>query len=209
MRLAIWLLFFPGVIHAADPAVVAPKAPSRAETYLMLPEPRVMGLSISKAFAGAQHTVFTPARQSTDGKLHVFTREEFAKLGLSWESFLERAQTAADRRLADLQPELKKDGSGRVLYAVYRSEEPTIACLLIAPALSAIFKNIFGEEVWLVAPDRNSLFVFPARKGAVEEFADDLQERFEENPFAVSDEIFVVKQGAAPRVLGSFSGARR
>ena len=206
MRLAVWLLFFPGMIHAADPAVAAPKPPPKAEAYLMLPEPRVMGSSISKPFANAQHTVFTPARQGADGKLHVSTREEFAKLGLSWESFLERAQTAADRRLADLQPELKKDASGRVLYAVYRSDEPSIACLLIAPSLGVIFKNILGEEVWLVAPDRNSLFVFPARNDAIEEFADDLRERFEDNPFAVSDEIFALKEGVAPRVIGSFNG---
>lgn len=204
MRSAIWLLFLPGVIHAADPAVAAPKA----EAYLLLPEPRVMGSSISRTFANAQHTVITPARQGADGKLHVNSREEFAKLGLSWETFFERAQAAADRRLADIQPELKKDESGRVLYAVYRSDEPSIACLLIAPSLGAIFKNILGEEVWLVAPDRNSLFVFPARNEAIEEFADDLRERFEENPFAVSDEIFAVKEGVAPRAIGSFNGRR-
>lgn len=206
MRLTIWLLFFPGVIHAADPAVAAPKAPPKAEAYLMVPEPRVMGSSISKPFANAQRTVFTPARRDADGKLHVCTREEFAKLGLSWESILERAQTAADRRLADLQPELKRDESGKVLYAVYRSDDPSIACLLVAPSLGAIFKNIFGDEVWVVAPDRNSLFVFPARNDAIEEFAEDLSERFEDNAFAASDEIFALKEGVAPRVIGSFNG---
>jgi len=208
MRLVIWLLFLPGVIHGADPVVEGPKAPPRPEPYLMLPEPRVMGSSISKPFAGARRTVFTPARQGADGKLHVCTGAEFAKLGLSWESFLERAQAAADRRLADLQPELKRDESGKVLYAVYRSDDPSIACLLIAPSLGAIFKNVFGGEVWLVAPDRNSLFVFPARRDAIEEFAEDLQDRFEENPFAASDEIFAVKEGVPPRVIGGFNGGR-
>lgn len=207
MRLPVWLLFFPGMILAADP--VPPKPPSRAEPYVLLPEPRVMGSSISKPFAKSLHTVFTPARKSADGKVQVFTRDEFAKLGLSWESFLERAQAAADRRLAELQPELKKDESGKVLYAVYRSEEPSMACLLVAPSLSIIFKNIFGEEVWLMAPDRNSLFVFPGRNDAVEEFAEDLLDRFEDNPFAASNEIFAVKSGAAPRVVGSFGGAVR
>lgn len=202
MRWAIWVLLFSGAIHAADPAIAAPKA----EVYLMLPEPRVMGSSISRPYAGAQHTVFTPARQEAGGKLRACTKEEFAKLGLSWESFLERAQAVADRRLAGLQPELKKDDSGKVLYAVYRSDEPVIACLLIAPSLGEIFKKIFGEEIWLVAPDRHSLFVFPARKEAVEEFAEDLRDRFEDNPFAVSDEIFAVKRGVAPRVVGSFAG---
>ncbi|MCE9520376.1 MAG: hypothetical protein K8R87_12590 [Verrucomicrobia bacterium] len=208
MKLAIWLIFFSGVIYAADSAPAGVMATSKAESYLLLPEPRVMGSSISQPFADSKHTVFTPAHQRADGKLHVNTREEFAKLGLSWETFLERAQAAADRRLTELQPELKKDASGKVLYAVYRSDEPTMACLLIAPTLSTIFKTIFGDEIWLVSPDRHSLFVFPARHEAIEEFADDLRSRFEDNPYAASDEIFDLKNGAALRVIGNFSGAR-
>lgn len=204
MRSTIWLLLIPGLALAADPAA----GTFKPEAYLLLPEPRVMGSSISKPFANAKRTVFTPARQDADGKLRICTRDEFAKLGLSWESFLERAQAAADRRLAGLQPELKRDASGKVLYAVYRSAEPSIACLLVAPSLGAIFKNVFGAEVWVVAPDRHSLFVFPAQNDAIEEFADDLRERFEENAFAASDEIFALKQGAAPRVIGSFNNAR-
>src|SRR5256885_2224331 len=83
-----------------------------------------------------------------------------------------------DRTLGSLQPEPKKDESGRVLYAVYRSDQPLMACLLVAPGLAEVFKKLLAEEVWLVAPDRNSLFVFPGRNDAVEEFADDLKERF-------------------------------
>lgn len=175
----------------------------------MLPEPRVMGSSISKPFANSQRTAFTPAHQGADGKVHTLTGAEFAKLGLSWESFLERAQAAADRRLTELKPELKRDESGKVLYAVYRGDDPSIACLLIAPSLGGIFKGIFDGEIWLVAPDRNSLFVFPARKDAIEEFAEDLRERFEENPFAASDEIFALKEGIPPRAIGSFNGGHQ
>lgn len=83
-----------------------------------------------------------------------------------------------------------------------------MACLLIAPSLGAIFHKIFGDEVWLVTPDRNSLYVFPARQETLEEFADDLRRRFEDNAFAASNEIFAVKKGATPRVIGNFSGAR-
>lgn len=202
MRAALWLLLFSALAFGADPA---PPAAGKAETYVVLPEPLVMRSSLSHPFAGSRRTVFSPAQRGADGRVRLTTKEEFAKLGVSWDTFLERAQAAADRRLAAMQPELKRDESGKVLYAVYRGDDPTIACLLIAPALGAIFKNIFGEEVWLVAPDRNSLFVFRAGQGAIEEFAEDLRERFDESPFAVSDEIFGVKSGAEPRVVGSFA----
>lgn len=203
-----WWLVCAGAM-AADPA--APPASTstfQAETYLLLPEPRVMGTTTSRPFADSRRTLFTPTRQTADGKLHRFSRDEFSKLGLSWDSYLERAQTAADRRLAALQPEMIKNEKGKVAYAVYRGENPAIACLLVAPSLAIIFKNFFGDEVWLVAPDRHSLYVFPAREEALEEFADDLRERFEENPFAASDEVFAVKKGVAPRVVARLSGGR-
>ncbi|HEY2574490.1 MAG TPA: hypothetical protein VGH65_10480 [Verrucomicrobiaceae bacterium] len=191
----------------AGPAAPPPAA-VKAETYLLLPEPRAMGTAVSRPFADSRETVFTPTRQDADGKLHSISRGEFAKLGLGWDSYLERAQAVAERRLSTLQPELIKGENGKVAYAVYRGEDPSIACLLVAPSLAIIFKNIFGAEVWLVAPDRHSLFVFPARKEALEEFVDDLRERFEDNPFAASDEVFAVKKGAAPRVVARLSGAR-
>lgn len=138
----------------------------------------------------------------------LWPKEQFERLGISWETFLERSQAAADRRLAGLAPEIKKDASGRPLYAVYRGEEEWFACLLIAPSLGDIFKKIFGDEVWIAAPDRHSLFVFPAGEKGIGEFADDLGERFEGNPFAVSDEIFAVKTGVALRTVGSFRVSR-
>ena len=101
-----------------------------------------------------------------------------------------------------------KDESGKVRYAVYRGEEEGIACLLIAPSLPEIFKKIFGDEVWLVAPDRHSLFVFPPGQEGIGEFAEDLEERFDDNPFAATDEIFAAKSGEALRAVGSFRAGK-
>ena len=200
--LSLWLAGLATAL-AVDPA----PAPGTG-TYLLMPEPRVMGTAVSRPFARSRQTVFTPTRRDAGGKLHSISSADFAKLGLSWDSYLERAQAAADRRLAAWQPELIKGEDGKVAYAVYRSDDPTVACLLIAPSLAAIFKNIFGAEVWAVAPDRHSLFVFPARQAVLDEFADDLRERFEDNPFAASEEVFGLKEGAPPRVVASLTGGR-
>lgn len=172
----------------------------------MLPEPRAMASDISKNHAGSKTTVFTPVRQNDDGKgIRAYTPAEFAKLGISWESFMERAQAAADRRLAALQPEWKKDDAGQVLYAVYHSDDPGMASLLLAPSLARIFKKVFPDGVWLAAPNRNTLYVFPAKSGVVEAFAEDLQELFDDHPYAASDEIFALKDdGSALRSVASF-----
>ena len=188
--------------QAADPVAKKP------ELFLMLPEPRAMGSSISKPWAEALRTVLTPAKQIAEKPgIRAYTTDEFAKLGISWDKFLEKAQAVAEKRLASLQPELKKDEGGKVSYAVYRSEESDIAGLIVAPSLGKVFESVFGKEVWVVAPDRHSLFVFPSSANALGDFAADLKERFEDNPYAASEEIFALKSdGSAPRVVGSFNG---
>lgn len=199
--LATLSLFTLASLMAVDPA------PKKPELFLMMPEPRALRSSISKEFAGAKRTVLTPAKQSAESQgVQVYTAGEFAKLGVSVERFMERAQAAAEKRLASVQPELKKDESGKIIYAVYRADEPTIACLLVAPSLAKIFGNIFGNEVWAVAPDRRTLFIFPPHLEALNDFADDLKERFENNAYSASDEIFDLKSdGTEPRVIGTFT----
>lgn len=189
---------------AAEPVV----AIFKPELFLMLPEPRAMGSSISKSHAGSKNTFFTPARQSDDGHgIRAYTPAEFAKLGISWETFLERAVAAADKRLAAMQPEWKKDDAGQVLYAVYHSDDPSVAAILVAPSLAQIFKKVFPDGVWLAAPNRNTLYVFPAKAVMVESFAEDLKDQFDDNPFAASDEIFELKdEGGKLRVVASFKG---
>lgn len=190
--------------RAAEPAV----AIFKPELFLMLPEPRAMGSEISKTYAGSKNTVFTPARQTDDGHgIRCYTPAEFAKLGLSWETFLERAQVAADKRLSPMQPEWCKDESGRVLYAVYHSDDPIIAVNLVAPSLAQIFKKVFPAGVWLAAPNRNTLYIFPASSESVESVAEALKEQFDDDPYAASDEIFaLVPEAEKARVVASFRG---
>jgi len=191
--------------HAADPKVVPSAIPVvKAEAYLLLPEPRVMKSGVSKPLADARNTVFTPAHSRAGGKeVITYTAAEFAKLGVGWDTFRERAEAAADRLVAARQPDLVKDAAGSVQYAVYRAEEPVIACLLVAPSLSQIFKKVFGDEIWLITPDRHSLYVFPAKAEAVGDFAETLRQMYQDTGFATSDEIFLRKSGTTLQAVGS------
>jgi hypothetical protein len=150
--------------------------------------------------------VLTPYRESTvspDG-LEPYRQESFTKLGLSIETFLKRAQTAADKRLVQIKPELIKGTDGKIAYAVYRGESPLFATLLIAPSLPKIFEELFGKEIWVALPDRHALYVFPAHSAALSEFTADLAERYATEAFAASCEIFSLKTGEAPKVVAAF-----
>ncbi len=187
-----------------------PAAPDRRlESLLLMPEPKAMRGAYSIILPNSQQTVFTCYRESLDSLngVEVYSAEAFNKLGLSVESFAARAKTAADKRLLQIKPELIKGADGRIAYAVYRGESPLYATLLVAPSLPKIFAELFGPEIWVVAPDRHSLYIFPAKAELLNEFAEDLAERYTSDAYAASCEIFSIKAGAEPRVIASFAGA--
>lgn len=179
----------------------------KLEAFLLLPEPKTMSTKQSVSLGNALHTVLTPARQiAASPGIEPYSPTEFAKLGISVDTFLKKARDAADKRLAAMQPELLKDDAGRVRYAVYRGEEPLFACLLIAPSLSKIFEGIFGKEIWLVTPDRNSLYIFPPNAPVLDDFAADLQEHFEATPYSASEEVFSLKLDTGEiKAIGNFT----
>jgi len=186
-----------------------PVAPERKlESLLLMPEPKAMRGAYSITMPNSQQTVFTCYRESTSAVSGVepHSADTFTKLGLSVESFTARAKIAADKRLLQLKPELIKGEDGRIAYAVYRGDSPLYATLLIAPSLPKIFAELFGQEIWVVTPDRHSLYIFPAKAELLDEFAADLAERYTSDPFAASSEIFAIKAGAEPKVIATFTG---
>ncbi len=191
---------------AATAPVPAPPAPV-LESLVLLPEPRALRTERSVTPVDAQKTVLTAAREIAGPQgVETYSAEDFKKFGLSVETFADRAKKAADKRLAGLQPEVIKDAQGKILYAVYRGDSPLMASLLVAPSLPNVFEEMFGPEIWVALPDRHSLFVFPAKTEAVEEFVPDLAERYRTDVHAASPEIFSIKKGSEPRVVGSFAG---
>lgn len=205
MRMLFCLLFLSiAALPAQQPAVPERKL----ESLLLMPEPKAMRGVYSITLPNSLQTVFTCYRENTEALngVEAYKAETFIKLGLSVESFVARAKSAADKRLLQLKPELIKGEDGRIAYAVYRGDSPLYATLLAAPSLPKIFAELFGPEIWVAAPDRHALYVFPAKAELLQEFASDLAERYTTDPFAASCEIFSIKAGCEPQVVAAFAG---
>ena len=207
MRLLFCLL--PLLLSVTCLPAQQPAAPERKlESLLLMPEPKAMRGAYSITLPNSKKTVFTCYRESASeiSGVESYSVEAFTKLGLSVESFAARAKSAADKRLLQLKPELIKGEDGRIAYAVYRGDSPLYATLIVAPSLPKIFAELFGQEIWVVAPDRHALYVFPAKADLLDEFAEDLAERYTSDAFAASCEIFSIKVGAEPQVIATFTG---
>ncbi len=204
MRLLFCLLLLTtGTLWGQQPA----PAERRLESLLLMPEPKAMRSAFSITPAGSKLTVLTPYRESATAPngIEPYTQESFAKMGLSVETFAERAKAAADKRLMQLRPELIKGADGKIAYAVYRGESSLFPTLLVAPSLPKIFEELFGKEIWVALPDRHALYVFPAKQDLLVEFTADLAERYATDPYAASCEVFSIKAGEEPKVMASFA----
>lgn len=180
---------------------------AKAEVFLLLPEPLAMRTPRSLKPPGATQTVFSPAKEvSTSPLIATYSAAEFAAIGISPETFADRARSVADALLRNLQPDWVRGDDGQVAYAVFRGDRPIYASLVVAPSLPKLFEAAFGPEIWVVAPDRNALYVFPAKAEALSDFAGDLQARYAGDPYAASSEIFSWKKGQRqPQVVGTFA----
>jgi hypothetical protein len=211
MRLLSCLLLLSLHVLPAQQPLVAPER--KLESLLLMPEPKALRGAYSMTLPGSQQTAFNCYRETTASPttasptgVEAYSAEAFSKLGLSVESFAARARSAADKRLLQLKPELIKGADGRIAYAVYRGDSPLYATLLLAPSLPKIFAELFGPEIWVAAPDRHALYVFPAKADLLDDFAADLAERYTTDPFAASCEVFSIKVGAEPQVIAKFAG---
>lgn len=205
MRLSFCFLLLSASLLPAQ----QPLAPERKlESLLLMPEPKVMRSVYSVTLPNSLQTVFTCYRESTTALngVEAYSKDSFAKLGLSVESFAARAKAAADKRLLLLKPELIKGEDGRIAYAVYRGDSSLYATLILAPSLPKIFSELFGPEIWVAAPDRHALYIFPAKVELLQDFAADLADRYTTDAFAASCEVFALKAGSEPRVVATFAG---
>lgn len=184
---------------------LAQSAPKKLEAYLLMPEPAALKNVHSRLLSGAVKTVLSPAHEIAEAPgVKLYSKDEFARLGISVETFTERAKMSAEARLAQFQPEFIKDDQGKTRYAVYRGESSLIATLILAPSLAKNVATLLGSEVWAVLPDRHSLYLFPAGPEMLAEFTDDLKGRYDSDPYAASCEVFLLSPGEVPKVVASF-----
>lgn len=185
---------------------VAQTRAKKLDAYVLMPEPSALKSVNSRALGGGQKTVLSPAREVAEAPgVKLYSPEEFAKLGISVDTFTERAKAAADARLATISSEFIKDASGKTRYAVYRGDSSLIASLIVAPSLGKLISKLLGGDLWAVLPDRHSLYLFPAKPEMLAEFGDDLQQRYQTDPYAASCEVFLIKQGEAPQAIATFA----
>lgn len=174
------------------------------EQFVVLIEPKLLATKLFRSIPGAKTTVFVPGRETEYGGLEYYDDENFKKLELEWEAFFERARESSDRLVEILEPEYVRDHAEVIQYAILRSKNQRTAGVILGEKFREKFRKTIGDELVVLIPDRNSVFVFPKLAGGYGEFGETMIEWYDDAVYPVSLEVFEVS-GKGVRVIGSFS----
>ncbi|MEM8954478.1 MAG: hypothetical protein AAGD22_10040 [Verrucomicrobiota bacterium] len=172
------------------------------EVYCLMVEPSFEAAEVSSDIPGAERTQLVAGRE-VDGGMAYYTRAEYEALGVDWLGYVARAREAADRLLGELEPEYERDHRGVVKYAVLRSESHRTAGVVLAPGFRDRFREVLGEELVVLIPDRFTVFVFSKLASDYGEHGEAVVEQYGDATYGVSVEVFAVDDQGL-QVIGRF-----
>lgn len=209
--------------QASVPPVTTKKAVSLDVSKLKYPvlmQPSFEKAASSELAVGTKKTVFTPlkAKAASDKltgdvkgaapmPLEPMSKEEFIKLGIGMDAWLERAGREMDAVMRQLRPDFEKVKPGeKPSYAVLEWDHPLAPSLIFAPAFAEIFRREIGASLLISIPDQSHIYVFAGDGLKMNEFLESLQLTFKNSSASVSSEIFLIrKDDIRPRVIGTFA----
>lgn len=150
---------------------------------------------------GSEKALMVPVYEWEYG-VRMFKAKEWKKRAYKKGEFRYLAEKVADAVLQEVQIEFIRDSRDVVLYAVIRSEDPFLSCILLSKKFLPKFKTNLGEVVRVIILDRHELYVFPDSGGKLADYAGVMAERYLETKQPVSLEIFQVSDKGF-KIIGS------
>lgn len=184
------------------PAKPDSAAAPKLEPLVALIEPAVMRTELARPFANGRQTIIVPAREEETG-LTRYSKEEFEAAGLTWETFLKKAEETATRHLVSLKPEIVRDAKGNVSHGVLKTKRPLAPGVVLSPRFLPLFQEQFGERIVVLMPDQFTVYLFPRRFSDFQSFGPRVLKEFDAAVWPCSLEAFEVSRDGV-RCLGAF-----
>jgi hypothetical protein len=182
-------------------SVLTARAQQDPKTWHLLIEPAFMDPEVSFPITGARHTLFVPGYIGADGDPTYFSKKDWKTLGLTWDSFRQRAgQNATEKKF---HAELVRDTHKVVQYAAITSDDPLTATMVLSPDFLKKFKDIFGPTILVAIPNRFAVYVFPALASEYKDYSPLVIQAYQQSAYPVSLEVFEISD-AGMRAIGTF-----
>ena len=160
-----------------------------ANDWFFLPEPRFMGHEVSFPLAGARDTVLAPVRLG-EGGVEFATIAAWTAAALNEETVRKVTARFASEWLRHTKVEFVRNRKNVIEYAALRSDKLPVCVTVFAPEFRKQFEDVFGPNVMLVIPNRQTVFIFPGVAGDIPEYAPMILEAWRSAAPKVSLEVF-------------------
>ena len=168
----------------------APAAePQPESTWRIWFESKSVHAPVETAIPDAHRTVWTAGSLGEDG-LTPFSKEDYAALNVSTETFALRARANAAADLKTLKPQYVRNRNNVIEYAELHSDRPIVASAVLAVGFLNLFKDTLGEKVLLIVPNRFTAYVFPFLASNYQDYSPMIFSAFHETAYPVSTEVF-------------------
>jgi hypothetical protein len=169
---------------------LAPAAePQPEDAWRIWFESKAVHAPVETTIPDAQRTVWVAGFLGEDG-LTPFSKEEYAALKVSAQTFALRAQANAAADLKTLKPEFVRNRNKVIEYAEFHSDRPIVASAVLAAGFLNLFKDTLGEKVLLIVPNRFTAYVFPSLASNFQNYSQMIISAFHETAYPVSEEVF-------------------
>jgi len=207
MRLLNIIAAISVLVAAAGDTLRAGSVTAKKKTLCLLLEPRIMGHKTARPIPRAKETHLVPGIVGDFG-VEPLRTEAFTALGLTWEAFLTRATTTAEKHFKTLKPKIVKDPDGNTLCIILRSENPLTSSVIFAPSFRSKFEKILGTRLLVAIPDRTTVYVFPRGFASLTGAGKDLATLYLTSTYPASSELFEINDKGI-LAAGTFLGENK
>lgn len=160
--------------------------------------------------AGAHTTQYAAACATEAGGIRYLSQEEFAALGVDWETFRAGSASAASAQLAQLRPEWIRDRNQVIECAILRVKNPAddVTAAVLAPDFLKRFTPVFGRKMLLAIPDRQTVYLFPRLASRYQDYAERVLSVYRKSAEPVSREVLELS-ATGLRAMGEYQDTRQ
>jgi len=204
-RLNVIVFLFLAVSQTASMSDTTPDTqdPLQPEKYLLLIQPRNLSSGVFVLMPGARETTYSAAYRGRIG-LRNYQRAGFRKaFPGGWRQFVEKGKKAASDHLKTLRPKYVRNSKNVIEYAVLQSKSPLTATTIVAAEFRDLFKEVLGDQLLIVIPNRFSVYVFPKLASTIGDYQKKFMQLFDDSIYPASSEIFELNRDGLS-AFGSF-----
>jgi len=160
-------------------------------TYALLPDARAMHPPVAQPIPGSERANLAAVKLD-NGEVSYLSKQAVAQLEAANPNFQKLAEITATQLLETLKPQVIRDKSKVVECAVFQSESPLTAAVVLAPKFLEKYEPLFGPEVLVAMPTRFEVYVFPKIANRISKYTPDILADFRAAAYPVSPEVFEI-----------------